>query len=419
MIDLVPLRPRPQEWLWQSVLADFAEDYCKYLVDTGYAASTVNHYVRCVAHFAHWLTARRIAAARIDDRLVCTFVNDHLPRCTCPDPIPRSRADVSAALRHLPVVLNASTVPRFLWSEPDTVRQEVCRFTEYLKEVCGLAECTRYQRGRVVRDFLRYYFDRKDIELAQISIRDILRFVTRYPDGCKAGTAHVAGVTLRSYLRFRAMQYDDRVQELIAAVPGIAGWRLAALPETFSDAEIAWLLRSFDRNTASGLRDYAMIRCLADLGLRAAEVVQIQLDDINWREGTLRIQRTKSRREYVFPLPEPTGRAIADYIRSARKVTKTSRAVFVRHYAPVDVPLATGCVHRAVHAAYVRCGWTDRSGTHLLRHSVARRLLDSGSSLKEVADVLHHQSIDTTAIYTKIDENSLKIVALPWPGSTS
>jgi len=419
MFALIPLRPQPQAWLWHSVLADFAEEYCKYLVDAGYATGTVNRYIRCVAHFAHWLTTHRIAVARIDDRLVSTFVNGHLPQCACPDPIPRSRADVSAALRHLLVVLNARNVPRFLWSEPDTVRHEVCRFTEYLKEVCGLAECTRYQRGRIVRDFLGHYFGRKDVELVRISIRDILRFVTRYPSGCKAGTAHVAGVTLRSYLRFRAMQYGDCIEDLIAAVPGVARWRLAALPETFSDAEIGRLLHSFDQHTASGLRDYAMIRCLADLGLRAAEVVQIQLDDINWREGTLRIQRTKSRREYFIPLPEPTGRAIADYIRLARKMTTTSRAVFVRLYAPADVPLATGCVHRAVHAAYVRCGWTDRSGTHLLRHSVARRLLESGSSLKEVADVLHHQSIDTTAIYTKIDENSLKNVALPWPGSTS
>ncbi|MFT0174829.1 tyrosine-type recombinase/integrase [Paraburkholderia mimosarum] len=419
MIALVPLRPQPQAWLWHSVLADFAEDYCKYLVDAGYAASTVNRYVRCVAHFAHWLNVHRIAAARIDDRLVCTLVNDHLPRCTCPYPIPRGRADVSAALRHLLVVLNASIVPRFLWSEPDTVRHEVCSFTEYLKEVCGLAECTRYQRGRIIRDFLGHYFCRNHIELARISNRDILSFVTRYPEGCRAGTAHVVGVTLRSYLRFRAMQYGDCIQELIAAVPGVAGWRLAALPETFLDTEIGRLLSSFDRNTARSLRDYAMIRFLADLGLRAAEVVQIQLDHINWREGTLRIPRTKSRREYVIPLPEPTGQAIADYIQLTRKVTTTSRAVFVRLYAPADVPIATGCVHRAVHAPYVRCGWTDRSGTHLLRHSVARRLLESGSSLKEVADVLHHQSIDTTAIYTKIDENSLKIVALPWPGSTS
>ena len=136
----------------------------------------------------------------------------------------------------------------------------------------------------------------------------------------------MAGVTLRSYLRFRAMQYGDCIQDLIAAVPRVAGWRLAALPDTFSDTEIGQLLSSFDRNTACCLRDYAMIRSLTDLGLRAAEVVQIQFDDINWREGTLRIQRTTSRREYVIPLPEATGQAIADYIRLTRRATTTSRA---------------------------------------------------------------------------------------------
>ncbi|CAN7779564.1 tyrosine-type recombinase/integrase [Paraburkholderia hospita] len=419
MIGLVPLRPQPQAWLWRSALSPFAERYCEYLVETGYAARTVNRYVRCVAHFAYWLTTHRVDVVRVDDRLACSFVNDHLPRCTCPDPIPRSRTDVSAALQHLLVVLGTRAVPRFLWAEPNSVQQEVCRFTEYLKDVCGLAECTRYQRGRIIRDFLHQRFGRRRVDIAQLTIQDIRRFVTRYPDGCKAGTAHVAGVTLRSYLRFRSLQYNDQVDELIAAVPNVAGWRLAALPETLSEAEIEQFLKSFERETASSMRDYAMVRCLADLGLRAAEVVQIQLDDLNWREGTLQIRRTKSRRAYVIPLPEPTGRAIADYIRLARRATTTSRAVFVRHYAPADVPLGTGRVHQAVHAAYIRCGWTDQSGTHLLRHSVARRLLRSGSSLKEVADVLRHQSIDTTAIYAKIDLRNLEAVALPWPGSRS
>jgi integrase/recombinase XerD len=419
MIGLIPLRPQPQAWLWRSVLCPFAERYCEYLVEAGYAAGTVNSYVRCVAHFAYWLTTHRIDVARIDDRLACGFVNDHLPRCTCPDPIPRSRTDTSAALRHLLVVMNARAVPRFLRAEPDSIQQEVRRFTEYLKDVCGLAECTCYQRGRIIRDFLHQRFGRRPVDIEQLTIQEIRQFVTRYPDGCKAGTAQIAGVTLRSYLRFRSTQYNDQVGELIAAVPNVAGWRLAALPETLSEAEIEQFLNSFGRDTTSSLRDYAMVRCLADLGLRAAEVVQIQLDDLNWRDGTLQIRRTKSRRAYVIPLPEPTGRAIADYIRLARRSTTTSRAVFVRHYAPADVPLGTGRVHQAVHAAYVRCGWTDQSGTHLLRHSVARRLLRSGSSLKEVADVLRHQSIDTTAVYAKIDLRNLEAVTLPWPGSRS
>ncbi len=419
MIGLVPLRPQPQAWLWRSVLSPFAEHYCEYLVETGYTARTINRYVRCIAHFAYWLTTHRTAVDCVDDRLAYSFVNNHLPRCNCPDPIPRSRSEVSAALRHLLIVLGRLAVPRFLWAVPNTLQQEVCRFTEYLEDVCGLAACTRYQRGRIARDFLCQHFRRKPIDIAQITTRDVRRFVTHYPDGCKAGAAHVAGVTLHSYLKFRATQHGDLVDEIIAAVPNVAGWRLTALPETLSDSEIDQLLNSFDRGTASSLRDYAMVRCLVDLGLRAAEVVHIQLDDLNWREGTLQIRRTKSRRAYVVPLPEPTGCAIADYIRLARRPTMVSRAVFVRHYAPADVPLGTGRVHQAVRAAYVRCGWTDRFGTHLLRHSVAQRLLRAGASLKDVADILRHQSIDTTAIYTKIDLQSLEAVALPWPGRTS
>jgi site-specific recombinase XerD len=317
------------------------------------------------------------------------------------------------------VVLGVQAVPWFLRDQPDAIREEICRFIQYLEEVCGLADCTRYQRGRIVRDFLRRQFGDNCIDINQLEIRDIYRFVTQYPDACGPGVAKASSVALRSYLRFRLTQYDDCVEALMAAVPNVARWRLAALPETLTDEEIGVLLNSFDCKTASSLRDYAMVRCMIDLGLRAGEVVQIQLDDLNWREGTLRIRRTKSRRTYSMPLPEATGYAIANYIQFARKATVASRAVFVRHYAPVDTPLGTGRVHQAVQAAYVRAGLTNRTGSHLLRHSVARRLLRSGSSLKEVADILRHRSIDTTAIYTKIDRRSLDAVALPWPGRTS
>ena len=128
MIGLAPLRPQPQAWLWRSVLSSFAERYCEYLVDTGYAAGTVNRYVRCAAHFTYWLTQHRIAVASIDDRLVCSFVKDHLRRCTCPGSIPRCRTDVSAALQYLLAVFGTCGVPRFLRAESDSVQQEAFRF---------------------------------------------------------------------------------------------------------------------------------------------------------------------------------------------------------------------------------------------------------------------------------------------------
>jgi integrase len=181
--------------------------------------------------------------------------------------------------------------------------------------------------------------------------------VTQYPGACGPGVAKASSVALHTYLRFRLTRFDDRVEALIAAVPDVAKWRLAALPETLSDEEIGRLLNSFSRESASSLRDYAMVRCLIDLGLRAGEVAQIQLDDLNWREGTLRIRRAKSRRTYIMPLPEATGCAIADYIRLARKATAASRSVFLRHHAPVNTPLGTGRVHQAVHAANVRDGF--------------------------------------------------------------
>lgn len=160
-----------------------------------------------------------------------------------------------------------------------------------------------------------------------------------------------------------------------------------------------------------------MLRCLVDLGLRGSEVVGLRLDDIDWHACTVRLAKPKSRRVEVLPLPCETGRAISNYLVSERPQT-TSRAVFVRHVAPYDQPIGTGVVQRAVRAAYQRCG-LPHTRVHILRHSVASGLLSAGTPIKEIADVLRHRSLDTSAIYTKIDTPRLAAVALPWPGSAA
>ncbi|MEK1947752.1 MAG: site-specific integrase [Ensifer adhaerens] len=205
------------------------------------------------------------------------------------------------------------------------------------------------------------------------------------------------------------------MNELKAANPRVAHWRLASLPEVLTDAEINELLSSFDQSFPSRLRAYAMVRCLIDLGLRSSEVVKLQLDDINWADGTINLVGTKSRRADVMPLPSETGAAIAAYLHGERPAT-SNRAIFVRHVAPYDEPITTKSVKRAVLAGYRRCGWT-RTGVHILRHSMASRLLRTGAPMKEIADILRHRSLDTSAIYAKVDLTNLAAVALPWPGS--
>jgi integrase len=157
------------------------------------------------------------------------------------------------------------------------------------------------------------------------------------------------------------------------------------------------------------------VRCIVDLGLRSREVINLDLDDIDWAAGILRIVKGKSRRVDVMPLPQATGSAIADYLRSERPQT-ANRRVFVRHVAPVDEPVGPDVVRRAVREAYQRCG-LPYTRVHILRHTLASRLLNTGGTLKEVADVLRHRELDTSMIYAKVDIGRLSAVAMPWPGS--
>jgi integrase len=281
--------------------------------------------------------------------------------------------------------------------------------------VCGLAANTRKQRGQIVGRFLTARFGSGPIAAPMITAADLRRFVLGSETPYSAGTVTVMAGALRCYLRFRTLA-GDPVGKLGTTIPSPAHWRLATLPDVLSNAEVAQLLASFGAEVPSARRGYAIVRCLIDLGLRASEVIHLGLDDIDWQAGTLRLARSKSRHADVLPLPSETGRAIADYLRHERPTT-VNRAVFVRHVAPFQKPVSVRVVQRTVREAYRRCGWT-RTRIHTLRHSVASRLLQAGSPLKEVADILRHRSLDTSAIYAKVDTGRLAAVALPWPGST-
>jgi integrase len=146
-------------------------------------------------------------------------------------------------------------------------------------------------------------------------------------------------------------------------------------------------------------------------------VVSLELKDIDWINGVMRICKSKSRRVDTLPLPSQTGSALVNYIKSERPQT-LSRRIFVRHVAPFDKPIAAGVVRRVVLKAYQRAGLAHTK-VHILRHTLANRLLETGGTLKDVADILRHRALDTSMIYAKIDVVRLSAVAMPWPGSQS
>ena len=283
----------------------------------------------------------------------------------------------------------------------------------------GLAPATLVSRCQWIGRFLTYTFPAGGLDLSRLGPKRIRDFFAAKCQGFKPGSAQVVASSVRSYLRFRALRHADPIEALNAAIPTAAHWPLAALPEYLSPEEFAKLMSAFDQDEPQRQRDYAIVRCLVDLGLRSCEVAALHLNDIDWKTGTLTIGSGKSHRVDILPLPAITGQAIANYLHKGRPTT-VSRAVFIRHRAPLDVPIEPGVIRSVVRQAAARSGLTGRlNGPHRLRHSAATRMLQSGATLKEIADILRHRSFDTTAIYAKVDLPRLISIAQPWPGGAA
>jgi integrase/recombinase XerD len=406
-----------QNWFSDTELATSADSYVRHLRDRGYASGTIDGYLGSVAHFAHWCAQRRIGLVEINENKVERFLK-HLPLCRCARRCQRWRHTVRAALRTLLDLLRregriASKNPPY----PASVCEEISRFEHYLKQVCGLRPTTCSVRMQRVRAFLLQRFSAGRIRIDLVKPADVSRFMAKYTKGWTAPSKRAAGDSLRSYFRFRAMQ-GDRTAALSAAMPNVAQWRLTGLPKGMSPNQVARLLKAFNRHSSTGKRDYAITRCLVDLGLRANEVARLQLDDFDWRQGLVRI-RGKGQRVDVLPLPRASGRAIVDYLRNGRPQTG-SRALFMRHRPPLGLPATVFVVRNAVRYAATRCGLESYfHGPHALRHTLAQRLVVARTPLKQIADVLRHRSLNSTTIYAKVDLPALSRVAQPWPARLS
>ena len=298
-----------------------------------------------------------------------------------------------------------STPPVPQWRRRDLVE----RYRTYLLDERGVTEDTveNYVRA-AVEPFLKECGARG---LDTLDASDVTRFVTRR---CRhqsyAWSSHtVAG--LRSFLRFALLEGLTE-RSLAAAVPSVARWSGAGLPQFLTQHQVAAMLATCDRRRAIGRRNYAILVLLVRLGLRSAEVSGLCLDDINWRAGEI-VVRGKGNVAEHLPLPPDVGEAIAAYLKRGRP-RREEREVFLRTVAPLR-GLTSGGVAEVVRTASERAG-VGSYGPHRLRHTAATEMLRRGGSLAEVAQVLRHRNIATTAGYAKVDHLALRGLAMPWPG---
>ena len=386
-------------------LSAYIDTFAQQLFDEGYALWTVKYSVRLLADLTTWMQQQGLAIKDLAELPVHTFFQHRYQ-------LRRPHRDDRAILKKLLVHLRTlGVIAASVKAIGDPIVQA---FQQYLIYQRNLAPSTiHYYLNTVVR-FLNQRFGTQPPNPDVLCAQDVTGFMLQQARRYSAGQTQLIASALRSFFRFLLQQALITI-DLAQCVPTPARRRLSTLPKFISADDVEHLLHCVDQTTPEGRRNYAILQLLARLGLRAAEVAALTLNDLDWDAGEI-IVRGKSGRYDRLPLPYEVGQAIANYLRDGRPSCSTRR-VFVRHRAPQRGFVNGEAVGTIVRRALDRAGLNPAlKGAHLLRHSLATRLLRNGASLAEIGELLRHRNLNTTQIYAKVDESSLSKLALPWPG---
>jgi len=387
-------------------IVSFAESVRK----RGYAVHSTHRMVLLAACFSRWLKQRRVALRSITASQAAQYLRYRCRR------VKLSSSDV-AALRYLLDYLRSEGAipveakPTF---RPIPAERYARGYEEYLRESRALAEATVVNYVPFIRDFLKDRFGDGRVTLVKLKASDVVGFVQHQAPRMHLKRAKLMTSALRSFLQFARLRGDVTL-DLAAAVPVVANWSMPAIPRAIAADQVRALLASVNRSTAIGRRDYAILLLLARLGLRAGEVVLLDLDDLDWNTGQLRVHG-KSGQRSGLPLSTEVGEAIAAYLHRGRP-DSTSRRVFLRAKGPICGFRGPSTISSIVRHSLKRAGVdAPTCGAHQFRHGLATEMLRHGASLAEIGDVLGHRHPQTTMIYSKVDMMALRALALPWPG---
>jgi site-specific recombinase XerD len=411
MLEHVFLRTGVIARLRGGPLGLYLDDFATFLHHEGYAPSHIQRSLRASDQFARWLHEQGAPVSEMDDAVLRRYVaglkrdrSGHLPKA-------------AQGLGHLLRFLQRQGVVRPPHAVlPTSPREQwLAVYDAHLKQVAGLARSTRQGYGRLVRRFITACCGADVPDWPSVTAAMITTFVGQEAMGRQGAGRKLPSVAVRSFLRFLVFRGAIRAG-LEAAALAPPHWRHAALPPRLTPEDVERVLAVYHDGTPSSRRNRAMLLLLARLGLRAQDVISLCLDDIDWADGRVGLPPGKTRRARSLPLPHDVGQAIVAYLQGGRP-RSASRQVFLRCRPPFH-PLTTSAVWWIVRQAFAHAGLVvpPGSASHIFRHTVASQMVNHGASFKDVADVLGHQSLQTTGIYAKLELDALAAVALPWGG---
>jgi len=391
-------------------LGDYPAQFRQHLSERGHTEGTIKVYLRCIGRLAERMKAEGVAIEDMDEAQALALV-------TKPG---RNRDHGTYApwiVKRFVRFLTAQGVgkPPMPPTDKEIARAKLQReYENYLRRQRGLSERTIFHSWRIADRFLDFRFGEETGDLAKITPADIVGFLQRVTARRPPFRDKTFPTHLRNFFRY-LFKTSQTTKNLALGIPSVAQRHGARLPRHLTSEQVETLIGAVRSDEPVGRRNYAMVLLLARLGLRAPEVVAMQLDDIDWRAGEV-VVRGKGGRHDRVPLPPDVGRAIADYIRLDR--ASSSRTLFVTDRAP-HRPFKDGQIlNMILRDAFSRTGLkppVPYVGSHILRHSLAANLARRGASLEEIGDMLRHRSRASTMIYARLDIDGLRSVAQSWP----
>lgn len=394
-----------RKYLSLPVLGPVVDGFDDWLAVNGYAEGSRKHSIQMLRRVEADLRRRRVKEVACLTRLL---LHD------CWRTLVKTYFGQAVAVRRLERYLAANGLIRDVEPATPVSRQSILveEYANHLREVRGLAASSVSFRLHTARCFLQH-LDHEGVALKKVRISHIESYI--------AGTAKRLSRTslphdisaLRRFLRF--LSIDGRVPAgLTSQIDTPRLYRLEQLPRALPWEVVRALLRSVDRTSATGLRDYAMFLLMATYGLRAGEAMSITLDDIRWRQRGLRIQQPKTSSSLELPLTNEVATALVKHLRRTPPPSPYRR-IFLRMHAPIG-PLKRSALTVAFRALVRKSGLQlPLQGPHCLRHSLAVHLLKNGTPVKTIGDILGHRSAESTSIYLRLATEDLREVPLPIP----
>ncbi len=398
--------PNPE--FLDAYIAGFLDD----LWAQGFAERRMPRRRRTVESFARWARCAQVAVSDLSEVHVALFVEP----LRSPTRLTRTRG----VLRRLLQYLDRTGVLTKPPTEPAATPEDhlLRAYLRFLRQDRGLSPHTVKSYRLSVRAFLAERAAEAGAALVEtIDARTVRAHLLARARTGSPQKARLIATSLRSFLRYLFLS-EKKERDLSVAVPMVRRWSQASVPAVLSPDEVERILATPDCDTPTGRRNHAILLLLARLGLRAGEVVTLKLSDIHWRQGEI-VVRGKGANIESLPLPCDVGEALALYLHKDRTPCSSPR-VFLRAIPPYVGLAGSSAVSLMVRRALSRAGLhspSRRGAAHLFRHSLATRMIRNGASLVEIAEILRHHSPGTTEIYAKVDFESLRQVARPWPGT--